>query len=106
MQKILLFGGIFAIFAQTFNTASVLFYLIVIGYSARECMNLVTHYLMQGGKHSVSRAMAGVELCLGIGIRQSEGQFRKFVFALMIVEQMESSHDGIHWEWTCSKDVL
>ena len=35
-------------------------------------MYLVTHHMMQGGKHSVSRAMAGVELCLGIGIRQSE----------------------------------
>ena len=24
----------------------------------------------------------------------------------MIVEQMESSHNGIYWKWTCCKDVL
>ena len=50
--------------------------------------------------------MAGLELRLGVGIRQPVGKFWEFVFALMIVEQVESSHNGIHWEWTCSKDVF
>ena len=50
--------------------------------------------------------MAGVELRLGIAIRQPMGKFWEFVFAFMIVEQVESSHDGIHWEWTCCKDIF
>ena len=50
--------------------------------------------------------MAGIELRLGVGIHQPVGKFWKIVFALMIVEQMESSHNGIHWEKTCCKDAL
>ena len=69
-------------------------------------MNLVTHHAVQDGIHGVSRAMAGVELRPGTGLRQSAGQLRKFVFALMIVEQVEPSYNAVHGERTCCKDVL
>ena len=67
---------------------------------------MVAHYGSESFKDFVTSAMAGVELCLGIGIRQPVGKFWKLVIALMIVEQMESSHNVIHREWTCCKYVL
>ena len=59
-------------------------------------MNLITHHTLQDGKGCTTCAMAGVELCLRIGIRQPVRKFFKFGFALMIVEQMESSDNCIN----------
>ena len=69
-------------------------------------MYLITHHALQDGKYSITRAMAGVELCLRIGVRQPVRKFFKFGFALMIVEQMESSDNCTNRERTGSKDVF
>ena len=60
-------------------------------------MNLITHHALQDGKGYTTCAMAGVELCLRIGIRQPVRKFFKFGFALMIVEQMEATDNCINW---------
>ena len=59
-------------------------------------MNLITHHILQDGKYCVSRAMAGVELSLRVGIRQPVGKFWKLDFALMIVEQVEATDNRIN----------
>ncbi len=59
-------------------------------------MYLITHHALQDGKRCTTCAMAGIELCLRIGVSQPVRKFCKLGFALMIVEQMEATNNGIN----------
>ena len=49
--------------------------------------------------------MAGEELSIGIGFRQSLGKFSEFFRSLMVIKQMESSNNSIYGIWTSSQNV-
>ena len=59
-------------------------------------MKPFTHDILQRHKHGITRAVAGMEVRLRVGVCQPVGEFPKFILRLMAVEQMEASHDFIH----------
>ena len=54
----------------------------------------------------VSRAVAGVELRLGISFFQSGAEGNEFVVGFLPIEQMEAANDGLHGPRTGGEDVL
>ena len=50
--------------------------------------------------------MAGVEHSLGIVVCQPPGESGQFIFRLMMVQQVESSHDSRDRPRACSQDIL
>ena len=69
-------------------------------------MKPFTHDILQRGKHGITRAVAGMEVRLRIGVRQPVGEFTKFILRLMAVEQMEASHNLIHGEGRGGENVF
>ena len=69
-------------------------------------MKMVGHHAMQRWKDLVARAMAGVESGVGILFHQASGQILQFIFRLVMIEQMEATHDGLYGIRTGRKDVL
>jgi len=69
-------------------------------------MQLITHGFFHDGVCDIARAMAGVEHGLWIVVCQPTGKSDQFIFRLMMVQQVESSHNGRDRPGACSQDIL
>ena len=69
-------------------------------------MKPFAHDILQRHKHVISRAVAGMEVRMRIGVRQSVGEFTEFILRLMPVEQMKATYDLVHGKRGGSKDVF
>lgn len=69
-------------------------------------MQLVAHRLFHNGVSNVTCAMAGIELCLGIILRQSLCETDQLVLRLMAVQQMETTQYSGYRLGTSCQDVL
>lgn len=69
-------------------------------------MKPVGHGLLHDGVGDVTRAMAGVKFRLGIVVRQPPCETGQLASRLMMVQQVESSHNGRDRPGACSQDIL
>ena len=69
-------------------------------------MKLFAHYSLQSRKCGISRAMAGVELRLGIVCFEPLSQRCKFLFALVVIKQMKTTYNAVDRVGACRQDIL
>ena len=69
-------------------------------------MEPAVHYLAHHHECVVARAMAGVELGVGIVFRQSCGKCGKVVICLLSVEQMEAANHRMYGPGAGGEDIL
>ena len=69
-------------------------------------MKLVAHHGLESSKDLITCTMTGVERCLRIGLFEPLTQGCKFLFALVVIKQMESSDNGLYGIGTCRQNIL
>ena len=69
-------------------------------------MKTVAHDRFERSEDFITCTMAGVELSFGIFGFQPLSQGCEFLFALVVIQQMKSSYDGMDRVGTCHQDIL
>ena len=69
-------------------------------------MKLGTHYAFHDCKGIVTRAMAGIKLCLRVSRFHSLRKYGDFFLSLLVIKQMKAAYYGPDRIRTCCQDIL